>query len=52
MNHEAADFPEALRERAGSLKIALGRAVDRHALAVAVLRELDRTYGAAADVAL
>ena len=38
------DFPEELRKSATSLKIALGRPVDRPSLATAALRELDRDY--------
>ena len=37
-------FPEALRERAGSLAMALGRPLNRSEFAVALLRELDRRY--------
>lgn len=37
-------FPEALRERAGSLAMALGRSLNRAEFAVALLRELDRRY--------
>jgi len=45
MNHQAEDFSEELRARAISLAMALGRQVDRHQFAVALLRNLDRTYG-------
>jgi BirA family biotin operon repressor/biotin-[acetyl-CoA-carboxylase] ligase len=38
------DFPAELRGHAISLKMALGRPVDRPALATALLRELDRDY--------
>lgn len=38
------DFPPALRSQATSLKIETGVAQDRPALAVALLRELDRIY--------
>jgi BirA family biotin operon repressor/biotin-[acetyl-CoA-carboxylase] ligase len=44
VNHGVADFSNELRERAVSLSILLGRAIDRSALAVALLRELDRSY--------
>jgi BirA family biotin operon repressor/biotin-[acetyl-CoA-carboxylase] ligase len=43
INQALEDFPIELRERAGSLAMALGRQVDRAAFAVALLRELDRT---------
>ena len=44
VNHATEDFPIELRERAGSVAIALDRDVDRTALAIALLRELDRSY--------
>lgn len=44
VNLEAADFPPALRGVATSLRSVLGRAVDRPALAAAILRELDAVY--------
>jgi BirA family transcriptional regulator, biotin operon repressor / biotin---[acetyl-CoA-carboxylase] ligase len=44
VNHAPEDFPTDLRERAGSLAIALGHPVDRNALAVALLLELNRSY--------
>ena len=44
VNHSAEDFSEELRERAISLAIALGRKIDRHQFAIALLRNLDRTY--------
>ena len=37
-------FPPELQERAGSLGMAVGREIDRAAFAVALLRELDRSY--------
>ncbi len=43
-NQTSADFPAELRERAVSIAMLGGKNVDRHALAVAVLRELNRTY--------
>jgi BirA family biotin operon repressor/biotin-[acetyl-CoA-carboxylase] ligase len=44
VNLESRDFPVALRDCATSLRIAGGEKLDRAALAVAVLRELDRAY--------
>jgi len=44
VNQSSADFPEALRDKATSVAIVTGRSVDRHALAVALLCELDRSY--------
>lgn len=41
VNHEAGDFPSELGEKAGSLRMATGRLLDRSALAAALLRELD-----------
>jgi BirA family biotin operon repressor/biotin-[acetyl-CoA-carboxylase] ligase len=43
LNQAPEDFPSELRERAGSLAMALGRPVDRRAFAIALLRELERT---------
>jgi BirA family biotin operon repressor/biotin-[acetyl-CoA-carboxylase] ligase len=43
-NHTAEDFPADLSARATSLRIETGRAVDRAALAAAILRELDARY--------
>jgi BirA family biotin operon repressor/biotin-[acetyl-CoA-carboxylase] ligase len=45
VNHSHADFSTELRPRAISLAQILGRQVDRQALAVTLLRNLDRTYG-------
>src|SRR5258708_39291980 len=45
VNHQPKDFSEELRARAISLAIALDRDVDRHPFAVALLRNLDLTYG-------
>ena len=42
--HRDADFPEALRERAGSLAQAADRPVERAALAAAVLGRLETLY--------
>ncbi|HZM02639.1 MAG TPA: biotin--[acetyl-CoA-carboxylase] ligase [Candidatus Saccharimonadales bacterium] len=44
VNLDANEFPAPLRKTATSLKIELGQTVDRSALAVAILRELDRDY--------
>jgi len=44
VNQSPNDFPGDLRAKAISLAIATGRSVDRQGLAVALLRELDRTY--------
>jgi BirA family biotin operon repressor/biotin-[acetyl-CoA-carboxylase] ligase len=46
INQEAADFPEALRFKAGSLRMVLGRFLDRQAVAGAILQRLDATYSA------
>ena len=43
LNQEQEDFPEELRERAGSLAMALGRKIGRADFAIALLRELERT---------
>lgn len=44
VNHRAEDFSEELRARAISLAMTLDREVDRHQFAVALLRNLDRSY--------
>lgn len=44
VNHSADDFPPELRASAGSLALAAGHPLDRHRLAVALLRNLDRSY--------
>jgi BirA family transcriptional regulator, biotin operon repressor / biotin---[acetyl-CoA-carboxylase] ligase len=44
VNHRVEDFSDELRKRAISLAIALNRKVNRHELAVALLKNLDRTY--------
>ena len=44
VNQGPSDFPEELRHKATSLAIATGKSTDRHELAVALLRELDRSY--------
>ena len=43
-NHSVEDFPPELQNRAISLAMALHRPVDRQQLAVAILRNLNRTY--------
>ncbi len=40
VNHEPTDFPSTLAAKAGSLRMATGRVLDRAALAAAILREL------------
>lgn len=47
VNQAPGDFSEELRSRAVSLAMALNRKVDRESFAVALLRNLDRTYLAA-----
>lgn len=44
VNHAPSDFSEELRERATSLAILRRKLLDRHQLALALLRNLDRTY--------
>jgi BirA family transcriptional regulator, biotin operon repressor / biotin---[acetyl-CoA-carboxylase] ligase len=44
VNQSAEDFPRELQSRAISLAMALQQPVDRQKFAVAVLRNLDRTY--------
>ena len=46
VNQSLEDFPPELQSRAISLALALHRPVDRQRFAVAVLRNLDRTYRA------
>lgn len=43
VNQAPEEFPDELRDRAGSLAMALGRPIDRPAFAAALLRELERT---------
>lgn len=43
VNHAPEDFPDELRERAGSLAMGVAHSIDRQAFALSVLRELDRT---------
>ena len=44
VNQTLEDFPKELQWRAISLAIALGRQVDRQNFAIALLRDLDRSY--------
>lgn len=46
VNQPLEAFPPELQERAGSLAMAAERMLDRSAFAVALLRELDRSYAA------
>ena len=46
VNQSREDFPKELQRRATSLAMALGKQVDRQNFAIALLRELDRTYHA------
>jgi BirA family transcriptional regulator, biotin operon repressor / biotin---[acetyl-CoA-carboxylase] ligase len=46
VNQSREDFPSELQSSAISLAMALGRRVDRHSFAIALLRNLDRTYRA------
>ena len=45
VNQAPEDFPQELRDQATSLAIATGRSQDRNEIAIALLRNLDRTYG-------
>jgi BirA family biotin operon repressor/biotin-[acetyl-CoA-carboxylase] ligase len=44
VNQTEEDFPEELRKTATSLSIVARRPIDRHEIAIALLRDLDRTY--------
>lgn len=44
VNQQPPDFPQELRQHAGSLAMALGDHVDRQQLAIVLLRKLDQTY--------
>jgi BirA family biotin operon repressor/biotin-[acetyl-CoA-carboxylase] ligase len=44
VNHTPSDFSEELREHATSVAIVRRGRLDRHLLALALLRNLDRTY--------
>jgi BirA family transcriptional regulator, biotin operon repressor / biotin---[acetyl-CoA-carboxylase] ligase len=46
VNQTPSHFPEGLRDRATSLAIVLGGPLDRNAVAIALLRNLDRLYQA------
>jgi BirA family transcriptional regulator, biotin operon repressor / biotin---[acetyl-CoA-carboxylase] ligase len=46
VNQSPKDFPQELQSRAISLAMALGRQVNRQSFAIALLRNLDRTYRA------
>lgn len=46
LNQSRGDFPSELQSMAISLAMALGRQVDRQSFAIALLRNLDRTYRA------
>ena len=46
VNQTAADFPEELCGRAASLRMLFGQEIDRNALAIKLLRDLDRSYRA------
>src|SRR5262249_2879051 len=49
VNHQPKDFSKELRPRAISLAMALTRDIDRRQPAVALLRNLDRTYADTVD---
>jgi BirA family biotin operon repressor/biotin-[acetyl-CoA-carboxylase] ligase len=40
----ADDFPPEIRQTATSLALASGQPIDRHSIAISLLRDLDRTY--------
>ncbi len=44
VNQSREDFPNELQDRAISIAVAVGKQVDRQSFAVALLRQLDRTY--------
>lgn len=46
VNYDPDDFPEELRDMAGSLKTELGRSFDLAPVAAAMIEELDALYGA------
>jgi BirA family biotin operon repressor/biotin-[acetyl-CoA-carboxylase] ligase len=50
VGHTADDFPQEIRETATSLSLASGKPVDRHAIAISILHDLDRTYASALSV--
>jgi BirA family transcriptional regulator, biotin operon repressor / biotin---[acetyl-CoA-carboxylase] ligase len=47
VNQTLEDFPKEIREQATSVAIATGHRQDRNELAIALLQNLDRTYGQA-----
>ncbi len=47
LNQALEEFPDDLRERAGSLAMAFGRPIDRATFTVALLRELEQTRAGA-----
>ncbi|RYD61703.1 MAG: biotin--[acetyl-CoA-carboxylase] ligase [Verrucomicrobiaceae bacterium] len=49
VNHEPEDFPEVLRDKAGAIREATGSPLDRTALAVAILRQLNARWPAVCD---
>ncbi len=49
VNQQKQDFPQTLRNQAGSLRMVVGYPVDRPACAVDLLRELDRLYATLVD---
>jgi BirA family biotin operon repressor/biotin-[acetyl-CoA-carboxylase] ligase len=49
VNHEPGDFPEELQDKAGAVRDATGYPLDRSALAVAILRELNAQWPAVCD---
>ena len=50
LNQAVEEFPVELRDRAGSLAMALGRQIDRSDFAIALLRELERTRESALSI--
>ena len=44
VNANQSDFPKELQNRATSVAMTLGRRINRHEFALALLRQLDRTY--------
>jgi len=50
LNQTTEDFPLELRARAGSLAMAVGRPIDRPAFAIALLRQLERTWASSLTI--
>lgn len=50
VNQESDDFSITIRGNATSLAIATGKSVERHRVAIALLRELERTYALAFEL--